>query len=72
MLLQACLGLSIRGTPSRVSFSYSLLPAFLREIRLKNLRVGQGSVDLRLQRHGNDVSINIDRRAGDVEIVNVK
>jgi len=72
MFLQACLGLSIRGTPARISFSYSLLPAFLREIRLKNLRVGQGSVDLLLQRHGHDVSINIDRRAGDVEIVNVK
>jgi glycogen debranching enzyme len=72
MLLQACMGLSIRGSPAQVSFSYPLLPPFLQEIRIKNLRVGQGAVDLLLQRHGDDVSISIDRREGNVEILTVK
>jgi hypothetical protein len=48
------------------------LPPFLQEIRIKNLRVGQGAVDLLLQRYGDDVSISIDRREGNVEILTVK
>jgi glycogen debranching enzyme len=72
MLLQACMGLSIHGSPAQISFSYPLLPPFLQEIRLKNLQVGQGAVDLLLQRHGDDVSISIDRREGNVEILTVK
>lgn len=70
MLLQACTGLSIHGSPPQISFSYPLLPPFLREVQIKQLRVGRGSVDLLLRRHGDDVSI--DRRAGDVVILNVK
>jgi glycogen debranching enzyme len=72
MLLQACLGLSIRGSPPQVSFSRPLLPPFLQEVQIKNLRVGQGAVDLLLRRHAEDVSISIDHREGDVEILNVK
>jgi glycogen debranching enzyme len=72
MLLQACMGLSIRGSPAQISFSYALLPPFLQQVRIKNLRVGQGAVDLLLQRHGDDVSISIDRREGNVEILTVK
>jgi glycogen debranching enzyme len=72
MLLQACMGLPIRGSPAQVSFSYPLLPPFLQEIRIKNLRVGQGAIDLLLQRRSDDVSISIDRRAGNLEILTVK
>ena len=72
MLLQACLGLSIRGSPPQISFSRPLLPPFLQEVQIKNLRVGPGSVDLLLRRHAEDVSISIDHREGDVEILNVK
>jgi glycogen debranching enzyme len=72
MLLQACMGLSIRGSPAQVSFAYALLPPFLQQVRIKNLRVGQGAVDLLLQRHSDDVSISIDRREGNVEILTVK
>jgi glycogen debranching enzyme len=72
MLLQACMGLSIRGSPAQISFAYSLLPPFLQQVRIKNLRVGQGTVDLLLQRHGDDVSISIDRREGNIEILTVK
>jgi glycogen debranching enzyme len=72
LLLQACLGLSVRSHPSQVSFSYPLLPPFLEEVRIQNLRVGQGAVDLFIRRHAQDVSINIDRREGNVEILTVK
>jgi hypothetical protein len=72
MLLQAALGLRIEGSSSRISFSYPLLPDFLKEIRLLNLRVGTGSVDLLLQRHGTDVGVNVLRREGELEVVLVK
>jgi glycogen debranching enzyme len=72
LLLQACLGLSVRGYPPQLSFSYPLLPPFLQEVCIKNLHVGQGSVDLFIRRHAEDVSINIDRRQGKVEILTVK
>lgn len=72
MLLQACLGLSIRGHPAQISFSYPLLPEFLPEVRIRNLRVGKGSVDLVLRRYPQNVSIDIERREGDIEIVAVK
>jgi glycogen debranching enzyme len=70
LLLQACLGLSVRG--EEVLFSYPLLPAFLREVRIHRLRVGEASVDLLLQRHGDDVGINVLRREGKVQICSVK
>jgi glycogen debranching enzyme len=72
LLLQACLGLSVRNYPAQVNFSYPVLPPFLEEVRIKNLRVGQGVVDLFVRRHAEDVSINIDRREGNVEILTVK
>ncbi len=72
LLLQACLGLSVRGHPPLISFSYPLLPPFLREVRIKNLRVGEGSVDLCLRRHTEDVSVSIERRQGKIEVLTVK
>jgi glycogen debranching enzyme len=71
LLLQACLGLSIRGQPPLISFSYPLLPPFLEEVRITNLRVREGSVDLLIRRHAQDVSVNIERREGKVEILTV-
>jgi glycogen debranching enzyme len=72
LVLQACLGLSIQGAQSELLFSHPLLPEFLQEVRLKNLRVGAGTADLLLIRHGDDVSVNVLRREGDVRILMVK
>ncbi len=72
LLLQACLGLSINAPKARIYFSHPLLPAFLQEVRIKNLKVGKAIVDLSLQRHPQDVGINVIRREGQVEIVAVK
>src|SRR5262249_55845886 len=72
VLLQACLGLSLRASEPRICFSYPLLPPFLREVRIRNLQVGRASVDLLLLRHQHDVGINVIRREGEVEIHMVK
>jgi glycogen debranching enzyme len=72
LLLQACLGLSVHTHPPQVSFSYPLLPPFLQRVYIKNLRVGQASVDLFIRRHVHNVSVSIDRREGRVDILTVK
>jgi glycogen debranching enzyme len=72
LLLQSCLGLRIDGVHRRISFCYPVLPGFLKRIRIRNLRVSDAVVDLRLERHRTDVAINVLRREGEVEIVVVK
>ena len=72
MLLQATLGLSISAPEARIRFHYPLLPPFLKEVQVRNLRVGEAVVDLLLLRHGQDVGINVPRREGRVEIVMVR
>jgi glycogen debranching enzyme len=68
LLLQACLGLDVKGPEAQVCFHKPTLPPFLREVQLRNLRVGGVAVDLLLHRHGEDVSINVLRREGTVEV----
>ena len=72
MVLQACLGLRIFGADHRVLLSYPVLPESLKQMQITGLRVGEGSVDLYLERHGGDVGVNVLKREGDVEVVVVK
>ena len=72
LLLQSCLGLRIEAIRSRLSFSQPVLPPFLEHIEMKNLRIGDATVDLLLERHPKDVGINILRQQGQVEVVVTK
>jgi glycogen debranching enzyme len=69
LLLQACLGLTIDGPARRVRFRHPRLPASLRMVRITNLRVGDASVDLELDRHPQHVGITVLRKEGQVEVV---
>jgi glycogen debranching enzyme len=72
MLLQACLGLEVRGAERKVVFADPVLPEFLREVHINGLRVGDAAVDLYLVRHQEDVGINVVRREGRVNVVTMK
>ena len=72
MGLQACLGMSIRAPEAKVIFTYPVLPDFLDELQIKNLRVGKASVDLLVRRYELDVGITVMHRQGEVEVVVVK
>jgi glycogen debranching enzyme len=72
LLLQACLGLSFQHPTPQIRFASPLLPPCIEELRLSNLRIGEACVDLVLQRHPQDVGIQVLRRHGDVDIVIVK
>jgi glycogen debranching enzyme len=72
LLFQACLGLTVNGVEGQVSFTRPCLPASLGELRIHNLQVAGGTVDLLLVRHGHDVGVNVLRREGDIQITLVK
>ncbi len=66
LLLQACLGLSFNR--NIIKFHHPVLPKFLDEIWIKNLKVKNGKVDLYLKRFEKDVVINVINKEGDVRI----
>jgi glycogen debranching enzyme len=68
-LLSAALGLEIDGAASRLSFVRPVLPDFLDEIEIDNLKVGAGAVDLLVHRRAHSATIEIRRRSGDVEVI---
>jgi glycogen debranching enzyme len=72
LLLKSVLGMFIEAHERRVRFAYPILPPFLDEVTLENLRVGEATVDLELHRYPDDVGINVVQRDGVVEIVTVK
>ncbi len=67
-LLQAALGLSFDIKRPQLRFCHPVLPPFLSEVQIRDLNVPGGRVDLDLQRHANNVSINVKDKEGDVEI----
>jgi glycogen debranching enzyme len=72
MLLQSSIGLSIDATRQKLSFTRPMLPEFLHRVLISNLKVGDGCVDLILERHPRDVGVHVARREGDVEISTIK
>jgi glycogen debranching enzyme len=71
-LLQDCLGLGIDGHARRLILSRPRLPQSIPNLQIKDLRIGDGSVDLELVNLERDVSVNVSRRHGDVEVIAVK
>jgi glycogen debranching enzyme len=72
LLVQSALGLHIDAPRQRVEFTRPQLPAYLDHVELQNLVVGNGSVDLVLERHHDDVGLVVARRQGRIEIVTMK
>jgi glycogen debranching enzyme len=69
MMLQACLGLSIDATRSRIVLRSPCLPSRVDKLLIHGLSVGPGSVDLTVRRYSGSVSATVERRAGPLEVV---
>ena len=67
-VLQACLGLTFSADKPHIRFDRPRLPAYLGEVRLENLQVGAGQVDVILSPHPRRVSVSVARVEGDVEV----
>ena len=61
--------MEIDGAASRLSFVRPVLPDFLDEIEIDNLKVGAGAVDLLVHRRAHSATIEIRRRSGDIEVI---
>jgi glycogen debranching enzyme len=72
MLLQASLGMSIDARTEEVRFTHSVMPEYLSTITISNLRVGDSTIDVRLQRGPNDVSVNVLRNDDNATVVVTK
>jgi glycogen debranching enzyme len=68
MLLQAALGLSIDAPRRRVRFARPRLPEEVEELSIRDLRVGDGSIDLDLHRYPRNVGVDVVGRRGDIEV----
>jgi glycogen debranching enzyme len=67
-LLEASLGLEFEPATNEIRLRNPGLPAFLDEVVLRHLRLHQSSVDLRLRRHGEEVSVQVIRSQGHVRV----
>ena len=71
LLLQSSLGLEFDPDHNEIRLRKPRLPAFLEEVTLRNLRIGQSSVDLTLRRQGVDVSLQVLRNEGQIKVASV-
>jgi glycogen debranching enzyme len=67
-LLEAALGLEFDADRCGIRLCNPRLPAFLNEVILRDLRLGSSSVDLRVTRHGDDVSLEVLRTRGKIQV----
>jgi glycogen debranching enzyme len=72
LLLEACLGISIDAAARRITLHQPRLPEYLREVTVRGLSVGSGTIDLRFEGHKGDVGVTVLRQDVDVEVVSVK
>jgi len=72
LLMRAALGLDVDARNGRLHFARPVLPAFLNEVEIRNLRVGEASVNLILRRRDKDVTVQVLRRDGQVEVAVTK
>jgi glycogen debranching enzyme len=67
-LLEAALGLEFDAERGEIRLRNPRLPAFLNEVVLRELQLGPSSVDLRVSRHGDDVSLEVLRTRGQIQV----
>ena len=64
-LLQACLGLSFDHRTETVQFRHPRLPAFLDEVVIRGITIGETRLDVAVRRYGSDVAVSTLRKVGD-------
>jgi len=67
-LLEAALGLEFDAQRGEIRLRNPRLPAFLNDVVLRDLQLGASSVDLRVRRHGDEVSLEVLRTRGQIQV----
>jgi glycogen debranching enzyme len=68
-LMQACLRLSIDAADRRLSVDHPILPPFLTYLRLMDLELPFGRVDLLFEQRPLDVGVTVLRKHGDFDVL---
>jgi glycogen debranching enzyme len=58
-LLGACLGLELPARDNEIRLIDPVLPDFIGDVVIRNLQIGSSRFDLRVHRHGHDVTVNV-------------
>jgi glycogen debranching enzyme len=69
LLFQACLGLEIDAPRKTLRFRQPALPPAVDWVQIRDLVVGEATVDILLERHESDVGVNVLRREGTLRTV---
>ena len=67
-LVEAALGLEFDPRQGEIRLRQPRLPAFLDEVTLRNLQLGRARADIKVRRHRDDVSLEILRAEGAVQV----
>ena len=67
-LIQACLGLEFSPINREITLRNPHLPSFLDEIVLRNLQLGDARGDVRVRRHGDEVSVELLQARGRLQV----
>jgi glycogen debranching enzyme len=66
--IQACLRLSVDAERRRLTIDRATLPPFLTYLRLRDLTLPFGAIDLLFEQHPLDVSVTVLRKDGDFDV----
>ena len=69
LLLQSVLGIAIDALDRQIVLAHPVMPEGIEQIRVKNLCVGEASVDFTVRRHAGSVSASVERREGKLDLV---
>jgi len=67
-LIEAALGLEFDTGAGEIRLRNPRLPKFLDEVVLRDLQLGQASVDLKVHRHGDEVSVELLQTSGKIQV----
>jgi len=66
--IEASLGLEFDPWNSEIRLRNPRLPAFLDNVLLRNLKLGQSVIDLQIHRHADGVSLEVLRTEGKIQV----
>jgi glycogen debranching enzyme len=69
MLLQSVLGIGIDAVDQQIVLAHPVVPDGFEEISVRNLVVGDASLDFTVRRHAGSVSVSVERREGKLDLV---
>jgi len=69
MLVEACLGMSVRAGNKQILLEQPCLPEGLPQLSIKGLRVGEASVDLFFERQARTVKVQVTDQQGELEVL---